>query len=402
MKKLFIILVSTLFFFKCTSKQEIAEWRGSERNGVYLEKNLLTKWPDSGPKLLWHYDSLGLGYASAAVTSERVYTIGTVDSISYIFTFDTNGELMWKKSIGPDWTVNWPGIRSTPSIYKGLGYVLNGLGVLFCFNAENGDIVWKKDIIKEYNGRILEFGLCENLVIDDEKVFCTPAGLETTVVALNRYTGALLWKCNVNSDSSSYSNPILIDFRGEKYFINQSQKTLFAIHADNGELAWTYKMNSKWHPNTSIYKNGFIFTVDGAAGSMLLKIYENGIKQVWNNPVFSPVQGDAVLLGDRLFGLGDKGNKFLCVDWNSGEELFSDSVKSQAIAVILAENLLYCYELSGKVKLLKPTERGFENCGSFIIKGGTQQLHCSHPVIKDGVLYVRHDNSIFAYDISNK
>ena len=69
--------------------------------------------------------------------------------------------------------------------------------------------------------------------------------------------------------------------------------------------------------------------------------------------------------------------------------------------IISAEGLLYCYELrGGGVKLLKPTDKGFEKLGSFKIKGGTAQLHCSHPVIKDKRLYIRHDNSLFVYDIT--
>lgn len=400
--RLFAAVIVITILTQCNSKQEIAQWRGPNRDGVYPEKNLLTQWPESGPKLLWEYDSLGQGYSSAAVTSKRVYTVGTVDSISYVFSFDKNGALLWRKELGKDWTSNWPGMRSTPTIYNGLGYVLNGIGILYCFNAETGDIIWEKDILKEYNGRNLEFGLCENLVIDDDVLFCTPAGKEVTVVALNRKTGSLLWKNNVNSDSSAYSNPNLIKIGGKKYFINQTQKTLFALNAKTGELAWTYKLKSKWHPNTSIFKNGFLFIVDGAAGCTMLKVKEDGknVSEVWHNQSFLPVQGDAVLIGEQLFGLGNKGRSFLCVDWNTGKEVYSDSTRNNAISVISAENLLYCYELGGAFRLLKPTDKGFEKVGSFQVKGGNPKMHCSHPVINDGRLYVRHDNSLFVYDIA--
>ena len=91
----------TLFFilFLCLesfSQQEISQWRGPNRNGVYPEKNLLTKWPDGGPKLLWKFEELGKGYSSAAVTSTRLYTAGSIDSTLYIFSFDLSGKLLWK------------------------------------------------------------------------------------------------------------------------------------------------------------------------------------------------------------------------------------------------------------------------------------------------------------------
>jgi outer membrane protein assembly factor BamB len=397
-----MVIISIAIFTQCNTKQEIAQWRGPERNGIYPDKNLLTQWPDSGPKLLWRYDKLGVGYASAAVTSSKVYTIGTIDSISYVFSFDLNGALLWKKELGKDWTKNWPGMRSTPIIYDGLGYVLSGFGIIFCFDANNGDILWTKDIIKEYKGGLLEFGQCENLLVDGDKIVCTPAGIDANVVALNRKTGDLIWKTPGTNDSTAYTNPIVIAWGGKKYFVNQTSKSLMAINIENGEVAWTYKLKGSPFANTPIFRNGFLYTVDAyKSGSFMLKISEDGksVTEVWKNLKLDPQQGDLVLLGERMYGANERGKKFSCIDWNTGKEIYSDSTKAQIINVISAEDLLYCYELRGAFKLMKPTEKGFEKVGEFFVKGGSK-LHCSHPVIKDGRLYVRHDSSLFVYNIS--
>lgn len=404
MRQLLLFVVTLAIFAKCTSKQEIAQWRGPERNGIYPGNNLLTEWPSDGPKLLWRFDSLGPGYASAAVTSDKVYTIGSIDSTSYVFTFDLEGKLLWKKPLGKDWMVNWPGMRSTPVIYNGLGYLLDGYGVLFCFNAENGDVVWSKDFVKEFKTTIPEFGLCENLLVDGDKVFYTPASSEATVVALNRKTGAVIWKSKGTNDSTTYCSPILIQVGGKKYFINQTKKALFSVNAETGELAWRHSIKGFSIAHTPIFKNGYLFTVDvWKAGSLMLKISDDGlsISEVWRNKEFDPQQGDVVVLGDKIYGAGYGGNKFMCVDWNTGNEVYSDSTRADIINVVSADNLLYTYELNGGgVKLIKPTEKGFVNLGSFKILGGTVKLHCSHPVIKDGRLYIRHDNSLFVYNIA--
>ena len=399
-----IVIVAIAFLTNCTSKQEVAQWRGPDRNGIYPEKNLLTQWPDSGPKLLWRYDQLGKGYSSAAVTSDKIYTIGTVDSISYVFAFSTNGDLLWKKDIGKDWTKNWPGIRSTPIIYNGLGYVLNGFGVIFCFDGNTGDIVWSKDIIKEYKGGLLEFGQCENLLVDGDNLYCTPAGIDADVVALNRKTGDLIWKTPGTNDSTAYTSPILINWGGKKYFVNATSKSLMAVDVENGSVAWKYKLKGSPIANTPLFRNGYLFTVDAwKSGGFMLKISEDGksVTEVWRNLKLDPQQGDIVVLGDRMYGSMGGGRMFGCVDWSTGYAIHSDSTKAQIINIVSAENLLYCYELRGTFKLLKPTDNGFEKVGSFFVKGGSN-LHCSHPVIKDGKLYIRHDNSLFVYDIAKK
>lgn len=404
MKQLLISLIVIAIFSQCTSKQEIAQWRGPERNGIYPEKDLLTQWPDSGPKLLWKYNELGQGYASAAVTSDMVYTIGTVDSISYVFKFDTAGKLLWKKPLGKEWMLNWPGIRATPVIYNGLGYVINGYGVIYCFDADNGTVVWSKDIVKEYKGSFPEFGISENLLIDGDKLFCTPAGANATVVALNRKTGDLIWKTPGNNDTTSYCSPILIEVGGKKFFINQTKKALISINAETGDLAWKYELKGFLIPHTPIFRNGYLFTVDvWKKGSVMLKISDDGLSysEVWRNLKFDPQQGDVVVLDNRIYGTGEEGKKFMCVDWNTGKEIYSDSTRADVINVISAENLLYTYELrGGAVKLLKPTDNGFEKLGAFRVLGGTVRLHCSHQVIKDRRLYIRHDNSLFVYDIA--
>lgn len=402
MRLLVAAIISIAIFTQCNSKQEVAQWRGPERNGIYPGTNLLTQWPEGGPKLLWKYDSLGNGYSSAAVTFDRVFTVGTIDSISYVFSFNHYGKFRWKKELGRDWTKNWPGIRSTPVIYGNLGYVSNGFGVIYCFDAESGDVKWKRDIINDYNGNYPEFGFCENLLVDGEKIFCTPAGKDADVVALNRKTGELIWKTQGNNDSTAYTSPILFSVGDKKYFVTQTSKKLISVNSETGEVAWIYKLKGNPLPNTLMFRNGYLFAVDAwKSGSFMLKISDDGksVKEVWRNVQLEPQQGDMVVLGNRMYGAGNDGKVFACYDWSTGKEIYSDSTKAQIINIISAEDLLYCYEVRGDFKLLKPTEKGFEKLGSFTVKGGSN-LHCSHPVIKDGRLYVRHDNSLFVYDIA--
>lgn len=405
MRKLYLFVVALALLTQCTSKQEVAQWRGPERNGIYPDTNLLAEWPQDGPKLLWRFDSLGPGYASVAATSEKIYTIGTNDSISYIYAFSKTGEILWKKSLGKEWMVNWPGMRSTPLIYNGLGYVLNGYGQLFCFDAENGNTKWVKDIVKDFKTPVPEFGLCENLLADGDMLFCTTASSEALVVALNRKNGDLIWKsAGFAGDSTSYASPILINWGGKKFFINETKKALFSVDASTGKLAWRYEINGWPISHTPVFRDGYLFSVDVyKSGSMMLKLADDGMSytEVWRNQKFAPQQGDVVVLGDKMYGASDK--RFICVDWKTGNEIYSDSTRSEIINVIAADKLLYLYMLrGGGVSLYEPTDTGIVKKGSTRILGGTVQLHCSHPVIKDGILYIRHDNSLFAYDIAKK
>ena len=193
---------------------KITQWRGPNRNGIYPETGLLTRWPEGGPRLIWRFDSLGLGYASPLVTEDKIYTIGTHHKASSVFAFDHDGTLLWTCPLGPEWVRNYPGSRATPLIVDSLGYYFNGLGVLYCFHAERGALVWQRELKKSCGGRHRSCGFSENLVVHRDKVFCTPGGVDTNVVALDRFNGDWIWTSPGAGEISVYTNPILIERSG--------------------------------------------------------------------------------------------------------------------------------------------------------------------------------------------
>ncbi len=384
-------------------KAEATGWRGPDRDGIFPEKDLLTAWPAGGPQLLWRFDSLGSGYASAAVTSDCVYTIGTIDSTSYVFCFNIRGNLLWKKTLGPEWSQNFPGSRSTPTIFEGSGYYVNGYGVLFCFDASNGNIRWSRELLKECKGKNRNWGFVDNLIVDGDKLYCTPSGEKKNVVALNRHTGEMIWECPGNGESSAYCTPVMIEAGSRKFFVNQPGKAFVAIDAENGKLAWKYEKQEE-HPSchrTPIYRNGYLLGLDDEnTGSVMLKIAPDGsgAEVAWRNRELYSVQGEAVAVGNRIYGPGNR-SKLVCADWETGRTLFSQAFGNGMFILISAENLLYSYDINGYVSLLKPLADRVETVGSFRVPGGSNE-HFSPPVINDGKLYIRHENSLIVYNIS--
>jgi outer membrane protein assembly factor BamB len=394
------IVIALLSVPFCFSQNDFSQWRGPNRNGIYPEKNLLTEWPEGGPELLWKYDQLGSGFSSVAATTNRVFATGTIDSITYVFSFDPKGTLLWKKPLGPDWMGEWPGIYSSPVISKGYGFVVNSLGVLYCFSTENGSICWSKDLFREFDGRQITGGFLDNLILDGDTLFCAPGGAVNNIVALSQRTGKLIWKSKGDTTVTGYGSPILIRDRDKKLYVYQDANSIRALNTTNGQLDWKYSRKAPT-PNTPLYRGGQLFALD-EQGSFMLRLAgkDAGVQLSWKNPDFFSFQGDAVLINDQIFGKG-KGKKFCCIDWLTGQEIYSTPIKAMVVMVIAADGLLYCYDFNGTVTLLKPLGDRFETRGSFAIPGGIVE-HCSHPVIQDGKLYIRHDNSLFVYNISKE
>ena len=396
-----IALVLTILSV-CHRQNDVVQWRGTNRDGIYHDKHLLKSWPSNGPMLIWRFDSLGIGYSSPVVTNNRIYTAGVIDSISYLFAFNLDGSINWKKKLSKDWMRTWPGIYCTPTICGDLGYITTGVGRLYCFNANNGEIIWYKNLLTKANVDSLRSGYLNNLIVDDNKVICIVGDKERNCLAIDRFNGKELWVSKGNGERDLYCSPILINHGGKKYFIYHTFKSLISVDASNGEVAWVYKRDKGSVIYTPTYRNGNILFPDYDKGSIMLKIADDGksVSELWRNPNLQTHMGDAILLGDRVFGRGKK-NMIYAVDWATGNELYSFKAKSMVTTIVSADEMLYCYDMDGDFYLLQPQKNQFEKKGNFKVLGGTKN-HCSHPVIKNGRLYIRHDNSLFIYDIAKK
>lgn len=401
-----LILLAACSTPEVTNTITQSEWRGPNRDGIYPEKGLLTEWPEEGSTLLWKFTELGEGFSSPTFVGEKMFISGTIDSVSYLFNLDLNGNLIWKTAYGKEWMKSYPGVRSSPTIVDDQVYILSGIGELFCLSAENGSLVWKKNLITEFGAQPTQYGMSENLLIDGDMIFCTPGGAEYNVIALNRFTGELIWSNKGMGEKSAYANPRIITIGKEKYYITMTDKSVLSINITTGELAWSQPLDgikSGAHANSPYYRDGYLFLMDGfEVGAYMFKIAEDGksAERVWKNEIMDETQGHSVVVGDNIYGSAESKNKLVCLDWKTGEEKF-ELRKYAPGTSIFADNHLYIYGYSGVVGLVEPTETEFIDRGSFKLPKRSE-LHIAHPVIHNGVLYIRYVNELFAYNIKKK
>ncbi|MBN2237279.1 MAG: PQQ-binding-like beta-propeller repeat protein [Bacteroidales bacterium] len=410
-----IKLISSLFILSflivsCNSTPKVYEWRGEGRLGHYPDKNLLKSWPENGPQLLWEFNELGYGYGAPIFTEDRMFILGEIDSIEYLFSFDLEGKLLWRVENGEEWTKTFRGSRSTPTVVDDLLYVCSGMGNISCFNSLTGESVWKKSFIQDFQGVYTMHGHSESPIIDEEKVFLMPGGQENNVVALNRYTGDVIWKNKGFEERPAYNAPQLIKLANRHILVQFSAYHLMGLDTKTGELLWAHEQDNvepekrrqgmgDTHSNTAIYENGYIYYVTGDGnGAVKLKLSEDGskIEEIWRNPDFDGFMSGVVSLGDYEYGGGTRKPILMRIHKKTGE--IDESLKIGTGTIIEAEGLLYYYNQKGNVMLINPKPEGMEVISSFTISKG-QKEHFAHPVIHHGILYIRHGEHISAYDI---
>jgi len=384
--------------------QEVLQWRGADRTGFYHESNLLKSWPEAGPLLLWEFDSLGNGYGSPVITNSTIYVNGEIDTISYLFALDRSGKFLWKAPIGKEWTLNYPGSRNTPTIVNDLIYVTTGLGTVACLEAKTGKKRWSVDMVTDFHAPLNRFGFSESLVVSGNNVFCSPGNADTNVVALDRFTGKIVWICKGLGQMTSYCSPVLIRLPEREILVTFSKSALLGIDTRDGKLLWSHKQDSEGdvHINTPLFENGFIYYITGDGnGSVKLKLSADGkeITEVWRNAACDNTMGCFIKLDDYIYTASYGRRYWYSEDANTGK--ITDSVKFDKGVTIYADGMLYCYNEKGQLGLFKPNGPQMEEVSSFKISRGTK-AHYAHPVINQGILYVRHGRSLLAYDVKKK
>ncbi len=402
MNRILSLLSLASLFCLSAYAQETAQWRGPARDGIYNETGLLKTWPEAGPALLWHFEGLGEGHASAAIAGDRVYTAGILEGIGYLYCFDLNGKMVWKVPYGEEWVESWPGVRSTPLVTNGKIYQLSGFGKLVCRNADNGEFIWSVDVLKEYHGPNIKWGMTENLLIDGNKLFCTVGAAEANVVALNPNTGELIWKSSGKGEASAYGSPALIKLEKKHILVTQTANSILGIDAGNGTLLWSIDQPNKYsvHANTPLYHEGYLYCVSGyGKGGVMIKISEDGssASEVWRNTNIDNKMGGFVVVNGKIFGADDEGKAWYCLDWKTGSNMFAEKITGKG-NIIYADGLLYLYGENGEVVLAEPLADSFKKVSSFKVPFGADQ-HWAHLVIAKGRLYVRHGTSLMVYDI---
>jgi outer membrane protein assembly factor BamB len=380
------------------------QFRGPTRDGIASETGLMKQWPQQGPKMLWSYADLGKGYASLTVVGGKIYTTGCEDKTGFLYCFDTAGKLLWKVPYGPEWTGSNPGTRTTPTFDGGKLYLMSGNGLMTCRNASDGKEVWAVDTAKKFGGKNIQWGISESVLVTGDKVICTPGGPNASVVALNKATGETIWTTKTLSNKSAYCSPLLINRGSNKSILTILDTEIVGINLADGKVLWhvPHKVSYDINAVSPAYKDGKIYVTNGYKhGGFMMELNADGtnVTKKWTEKDLDVHHGGVVIVGSDIIGASTNG-QWMCLDMNTGKVKYADKGVGKG-AVIDVDGLIYGYGENGTVGLIEPGPKGFKLISSFAIKKGDAE-HWAHPVVSNGVLYIRHGTALMAFDIKAK
>ena len=379
---------------------------------VSPDRGLLKKWPEGGPRLVWTTKGIGNGYSSVTLADGQIYTAGNLQrqgKQTVVTALDMDGKIRWQTAIGPAWTGDYPGTRSTPTIDGDRIYAESPLGDLACLEAKTGRKLWGVNILKQFDAANLGWALSESVLIDGPRVICCPGGKKASVAALDKMTGKTVWTAKSTGHLAGYGSPSLAEYQGLRMILTMTSKGLIGVNADTGDLLWHYPHETKYDVNafTPIFRDGWIFFSTGyRSGSVMLKLSASGAKasveKVWQSKELDNQHGGVSLVGDYLYGSSDsvKAGKWMALEWKTGKNKYVERGVGKG-SLTCADGMLYTLSEHRQVGLAEATPEGHKLAGKFAMPSGGEEASWAHPVVCGGRLYLRHDDALFAYDVRN-
>ncbi|MEZ5072269.1 MAG: PQQ-binding-like beta-propeller repeat protein [Bacteroidales bacterium] len=394
---------------------QVTEWQGPDRSAVFSDTGLLTHWPAEGPDLLFVTEGLGKGFSSVVSRGDTTYATGVIDSLEVLSAVDATGRILWQTSYGPAWKGTYPEARCTPTLEENRLYVLTGMDRLSCRRTTDGSEIWSVDLHAEYGSEWDMFGVSESPLLYKDWVIATPAGKETTVVALDKRTGKTVWKSPSLDAKRSNLSPRWIHHCGRDYILTAVQTHMIGVDAATGDILWTHlhnvldqnNDNSTILANTPVYHDSCVWISNGwEVPSVMLEISPDGkhVTEKFSDRTFDNQNHGVVLVDGHLYGsnfTGRQTGKWVCMNWDTGEIKWIGDFHTKG-PVISADGMLYLLEEKrGNMALVKADPEHFEVVSSFRIEAGAGPFW-ARPVICDGKLMVRHGDVLAVYALKKR
>jgi len=393
------------------------QWRGPNRDGVSSETGLLAKWPEDGPKLLWQVDNMGKGMASLAVSGGRIFTLGQVGKAAKLIAVsEADGKPLWQTDVGGG------NPNCTPTVDGNLVFALGRDGDLICCDAATGALVWKKSLAADIGGKMMSgWGYSESPLVDGDRLICTPGAPDAQIAALDKKTGAVIWKSPAPSDwggekgkdGAGYSSIVVSQGAGVKQYVQLTGRGLISVAADDGRVLWTYNRVANGTANipTPIVDGDHVFCSSGyGTGAALLKLTKDGNGVKADEVYFLKASelenhhGGMIRVGKYIYcGHGHNNGFPMCIEMLTGERKWERArgAGTGSAAALYADGHLYFRYEDGEMALIKADPEKYELVSQFKL-ASVKGKSWPHPVIVDGKLFIRDQETLLCYDIKKK
>ena len=389
-----------------------ADWPhflGPKRDNSTAET--VVAWKDA-PKELWK-QPVGEAHSSPVVANGVVYAFfkpkdKDADALA---AFDAKtGEKKWETSydrakFSPPFGA---GPRGTPCVDGKLVFTLGNTGILAAWSTDTGEVKWKLDLLKEFNGKNLFFGVSTSPTVVGDHVVVMVGAKGAGMVGVEKTTGKISWQAT--DDPASYASAIVVGEGANASIVTLTGSHLRSLSAKTGKSRWEFPFKDRLNESsTTPVKVGDMYIASSVtAGSIAVQPNEKGdeVKELWKDKSLTCYFSTPVLVGKYLYmvnGAATLTNPSItlrCVEAATGKVQWEQANigKYHAAITRMGDDKLLLLEDNGNLLLIESNPKNYKELAKSKVCGPTW----AHPAIADGKLYIRDDKNLICLELPTK
>jgi len=380
-------------------------YQGVKFDGISTETDWDSDWSDGKPAIAWT-KNVGRGANCVVVIDGKLITSGFADGQNTVYVLDAKtGEEIWTHSYRTrgdnGFGRTYPGgAQGTPTVEGDRVYVVGQYGTLLCLDIARKQVVWQRDLKKDFGGKHGNWGYAFSPLVVDDLLIIDVGGSKASTVALDKNTGRVKWAAG--SDKVGYSSPVIHEIAGRDTLLIHKADALVALSPTNGKEYWRYRWPAQYGISAPlpIVSGDFVFLTTGYnKGSALLKVSRSGVQRVYQQRELSAQMASPILYDKHIYvvtGNNDRGD-LACFEFATGKEKWRDGTFGAGSIKIAGDKLIALSE-KGELRVGPASPEGFRPTGKMQVLSGRCWVA---PVLSHGRIYCKNnEGKLVCLDVS--
>ncbi len=394
-----VLLFSVLtLFLSALGAQEWSQWRGPERDGVIPASSEPREWPEELTRK-WRVH-VGIGHASPLLVDNRVYIFTRQGEQEVVLCLNfASGAEIWHDAYEAPYTMHQAatghgkGPKSTPAMHSGRLITLGISGVLSCYQAQEGKLLWRREFSSDFKATSPYFGTATSPLVEGRLVIAHVGGHDSgALMAFDLDTGKTVW--GWSEDGPAYSSPIVVNIAGIRQVVTQSQENIIGVSAADGRLLWRIPFTTPHVQNiiTPILFGDLLLFSGLDQGVMAVKVTKGArgwnTEKVWQNNAASFYMSSPVLNGDMLFGMSHRNKgQFVALDAATGKTLWeTQGREGDNTAILTVGDKLLWLGSDGELIVSIASSEGFKPHRRYTV---AESATWAHPLLSGNRILVK-------------
>jgi len=277
-------------------------------------------------------------------------------------------------------------------------YTLSLEGHLFCLEADRGDVVWARQLPRDFGGRIPLYGYCGSPLVYRDLLLIEVNAPDGSHAAVDKHTGELVWKAR--GLNVTCASPILTRIEDRDCAVFLGSDAVLGADPLTGRTLWRHgTWGHAWMGQVALSNLVFVANASLPRGCGLIRIEGGQPRVVWEDKgkKFQTLHSNVVIHQGHLYGIDNTGtdlqsndnsrSRLKCLELGTGEVKWTQERFGWSNLIVFDGRLLILRQV-GELVIADASPAGYREVARHQLLDGRSW---TVPALAQGRLYVRNN-----------